>query len=442
MDDIIILPEIDNRNSVIIFGCGKNGKIIFKYLKKRGKEQKVICFADNNPHHLKQYKGIKIVKPEIAKELNDKSLWIISSPQNALEMNQQLQKMHVESVDIVQITEKEIPMMYKKMHRYWYDEDRYFIYEYGFPINFGFMIKFCESVIYSFYYEFMMKKMINLEKNKKQYKYNVSICAIFLNESPYMKEWIEFHKMIGVDHFYLYNNMSTDDYQSVLDPYIEEGIVTLIDWNVPHGQISAYWDCVRRIRGESRWVGFIDLDEFVVPRKGKIYDYLKLYDYRCGAVLIYWKIFGGFREDYRKLDGLVIEDFKRCWPKLLNSGKCFYNTEYPLASEEKNGLGLHHICWTKHKNKNYPPINICGKVSFPGFIQRVAQKQAPVQINHYMIKSYGEFQGRIERPDSIFKKNPRTKEGFREVDNRATGTDNLINQYIPMLKRRMMKGRS
>lgn len=440
MDDTIIIHGINNRNSIIIFGCGKNGKIIFKYLKKREKERKVICFADNNAHHLKQYKGIKIVKPEIAEKLCDKSLWIISSPQHALEMYQQLQKMHVESADIIQITEKEISLMYKKIHKYWYDEDRYFIYEYGFPINFGFITRFCESVIYSLYFEFMMKK--SDRSRKKKYKYNVSICAIFLNESPYIKEWIEFHKMIGVEHFYLYNNMSIDDYQIVLKPYIKEGVVTLIDWNVPQGQISAYWDCVRRIRGESRWVGFIDLDEFVVPSKGKIYDHLKVYDYRCGAVLIYWKIFGGFEEDYRKLDGLVIEDFKRCWPKLLNSGKCFYNMEYSLSSEEKNGLGLHHICWTKHKNKDYPPINIYGKVSFPGFIQRADKKRAPVQINHYMIKSYGEFQGRIERPDSLFKINPRTKEGFREVDKRATGTDNLIKQYIPELKRRMMIGRS
>ena len=41
-------------------------------------------------------------------------------------------------------------------------------------------------------------------------KYYFSICAIFKDESLSIKEWIEYHKLIGVEHFYLYNNNSTD----------------------------------------------------------------------------------------------------------------------------------------------------------------------------------------------------------------------------------------
>ena len=38
------------------------------------------------------------------------------------------------------------------------------------------------------------------------YQYEVSICAMYKNEAKYILEWIEYHLMIGVDHFYLYNN--------------------------------------------------------------------------------------------------------------------------------------------------------------------------------------------------------------------------------------------
>ena len=41
-------------------------------------------------------------------------------------------------------------------------------------------------------------------------KFYLSFCSIFKNEAPYMKEWIEYHLLVGVDHFYLYNNNSTD----------------------------------------------------------------------------------------------------------------------------------------------------------------------------------------------------------------------------------------
>ncbi len=61
-------------------------------------------------------------------------------------------------------------------------------------------------------------------------KYYLSICAIFKNEAAYLGEWIEFHRLAGVEHFYLYNNLSDDNYFSVLKYYIDKGTVTLRDW--------------------------------------------------------------------------------------------------------------------------------------------------------------------------------------------------------------------
>ncbi|WP_281510165.1 glycosyltransferase family 92 protein [Muribaculum gordoncarteri] len=37
-------------------------------------------------------------------------------------------------------------------------------------------------------------------------RYMFAICAIFRNEARYMREWIEYHLLIGVDHIFLYNN--------------------------------------------------------------------------------------------------------------------------------------------------------------------------------------------------------------------------------------------
>src|SRR5262245_23964419 len=62
------------------------------------------------------------------------------------------------------------------------------------------------------------------------HKYQLTICAIFKNEKKYLKEWIEYHRLIGVDHFYLYNNNSSDHPLELLLPYIKTGIVTVIAW--------------------------------------------------------------------------------------------------------------------------------------------------------------------------------------------------------------------
>jgi len=49
-------------------------------------------------------------------------------------------------------------------------------------------------------------------KQRSEKKFHVSICAIFKNEAPYLREWIEFHRIVGIDHFYMYNNRSDDDF--------------------------------------------------------------------------------------------------------------------------------------------------------------------------------------------------------------------------------------
>ena len=41
------------------------------------------------------------------------------------------------------------------------------------------------------------------KRDMAERQYKVSIGAIFKNEALYLKEWIEFHRIVGVEHFYL-----------------------------------------------------------------------------------------------------------------------------------------------------------------------------------------------------------------------------------------------
>jgi hypothetical protein len=105
-----------------------------------------------------------------------------------------------------------------------------------------------------------------------------AVCAIFRDEAPFLDEWISFHVGVGAAHFYLYNNFSTDNFRQVLEPWIARGIVTLIEWPRPVGQISSYKDCIKRARRTYRWVAFIDIDEFLFsPQATDIRDILRHY---------------------------------------------------------------------------------------------------------------------------------------------------------------------
>ena len=55
-------------------------------------------------------------------------------------------------------------------------------------------------------------------------KHFLSVCAIFKNEGRFLREWLNYYLLAGVDHFYLYNNFSDDDYAAVLKPYVDKGL--------------------------------------------------------------------------------------------------------------------------------------------------------------------------------------------------------------------------
>ena len=44
----------------------------------------------------------------------------------------------------------------------------------------------------------------------------LSICAVYRDEAPYLREWVEFHRLVGVERFFLYNNDSVDEHREVL----------------------------------------------------------------------------------------------------------------------------------------------------------------------------------------------------------------------------------
>jgi hypothetical protein len=246
-----------------------------------------------------------------------------------------------------------------------------------------------------------------------------------------MKEWIEYHKIIGVQHFYMYDNCSDDDYRVILEPYISNGEVSLVDWPYAQSQLQAYRNCIDTYGKESQWLGFIDLDEFIVPIKC---DFLKNFKKR-GSVLIHWKIFGSSGIVDRDVKGLVTEDFQMCWPKYSDVGKCFLNTNYKLLDDKKNHI-FHHFLWTEHNGKVFPPVNIFDQFCYPD-MQIKGNKKFPIQINHYVTKSYGEYQKKMSKTDVFFEKNPHTDQMFLYHDEKCNSTDDAISKYINELKQRL-----
>jgi hypothetical protein len=216
------------------------------------------------------------------------------------------------------------------------------------------------------------------------YEYKLAMCTMFKNEAPFLKEWIEYHRMIGVEHFYLYNNDSDDDFDAVLKPYIEKNIVELIDWHScpEHGswdrkydtfipyQISAFNDCFKnRALGKSQWVAVIDVDEFIVPLYGKeslIYFLDDKAANNVGSVSFFWRCFGTSEIDDLKEGDLVTEKFIR---RAANSHNWHSLTKCIHRPEAIGTCMVHHA-------ENFVSPYISQKITTQMF-----------RINHYWFRS-------------------------------------------------------
>lgn len=140
----------------------------------------------------------------------------------------------------------------------------------------------------------------------------IAIVCVFKNEAEWLKEWIEYHKMIGVTHFYLYNNLSTDHYLDVLNPYIVDGSVELFNYPATPFLISdqnnIYNHAIDLAKKHSKWLVIIDTDEFVAPvETNNLELYLDQFPDHVAGIEINWQTYGTSNIKFLKANELLIE---------------------------------------------------------------------------------------------------------------------------------------
>jgi hypothetical protein len=260
----------------------------------------------------------------------------------------------------------------------------------------------------------------------------LSICAIYRDEGPYLREWLEFHRLVGVERFYLYDNNSTDDHAEVLRPYVEEGLVELNPWPTHPAQVQAYQDCLLRHRGESRWMAFIDLDEFLFSPLGlPLPEVLSEYEQWPG-VGANWAVFGTSGHRSRP-EGLVLENFTRRTDRNVNKSiKSIVDPSEVRAFCQPHFFMLRSGPTVDENGQPItgPPFSATNEVSFER-----------LRVNHYATKSEEEFRGKLDRghADSTPPKSELMDE--TDIQNRFAlldrVTDTTIQMYLPALKKAM-----
>jgi hypothetical protein len=136
------------------------------------------------------------------------------------------------------------------------------------------------------------------------YEDKILFSTIVRKEEPVIKQWIHFHKCLGVDNFIIYDNADVDDYtlRDFLKDEIDTGLVLYIKWPYQYahptfgnyGQTSQQNHSIYTFR-KARYIGLFDVDEFLNPQVDTplqtLLDDVVASNPKCGAVSVYSKIF-------------------------------------------------------------------------------------------------------------------------------------------------------
>jgi tetratricopeptide (TPR) repeat protein len=252
----------------------------------------------------------------------------------------------------------------------------------------------------------------------------LSICLIAKDENVYLKEWLDYHILLGVEHFWIYDNDSKVPLEETINTYVKKGWVTI---NRIHGravQLYAYDHCIQEYGQFSQWIGFIDTDEFIVP---KTTPHLKnfLRDYETYAGLSISSLFYGSGGNQTRPGCGQIIGYQMRTPEALSKNRFIKSIVQP--DKVVFPISPHSFMYKEGEfcvNENNARVD---SQFFPCYV-------AKIQLNHYYTRSAQEWKekkirGRGDSGD------PYEDDAWVDLNkNSSIHDDTAIQRIIPQLK--------
>jgi len=256
--------------------------------------------------------------------------------------------------------------------------------------------------------------------DKNLFLYDLAVVAIMKDEDPYVKEWIDYHLLAGVDHFYIYDNDSTPEFKKILQPYIDAKIVTYTPIPGKAQQMAAYNDAVKRFRFESRYIAFLDADEFIFPKSKptvtEILDETLSKLPRAAGLSIKWMFYGSSGHEKADYTQGVLDRFTKRDANLNGSIKSILN---PRSID---------FFWTPHFPNFFDEtvFALSDEIAAQLKLDNISEK---IVLNHYHTKSREEYENKNKRGDVAFNKDGKYGDGLFKILDRNDVDDDGIVKY-------------
>lgn len=252
-------------------------------------------------------------------------------------------------------------------------------------------------------------------------KYTLALFAIFKNESHIIREWIEHYLGEGVEHFWLIDNGSTDDYEEQIKPYMDK--ITLFKDSTKYSQSPLYNKYILPEIHKTEWVIGCDLDEFMWSTRGTIKDRLREIEDNVGLIQVPWEQYGS--------SGHISQPEKVVPSFLYRRGGSYTSEQKCIGRGEAiTELNVHFF----ELKEGYITVNSLFKPHEKGFYTEVSEyilKNAKIRLAHYQIQSY-DWYTRVKstRGDVAFQtsENSRDDSYFKSRDTNDVFDDNLFRK--------------
>lgn len=256
----------------------------------------------------------------------------------------------------------------------------------------------------------------------------LALCCIARNEDPFLREWVAYHALLGVEHFYIYDNMSDVPVGNVLKGYADPARVTVRRIHGKAVQMEAYQDCLASHGAKYRWMGFIDLDEFVLPMRDTDLRVMLSEFEEYAALGLTWRIFSSNGHEARPKGG-QIRNYTRAFPADSHPRnahiKSFIHPARIAAARNP------HFFW--YKPGGYAVTD--EHLPIPAELAYAPSLQRTGRINHYYYRSRQDFKEKIARGRGTVADPALANkmEYFEEHLNFPVEEDHAIQRFWPVL---------
>ena len=231
---------------------------------------------------------------------------------------------------------------------------------------------------------------------------NLAVVLICKDEEDYIDEWIRYHELAGVRHFYIYDNdYSSGSTAAKARAHNRGGVAVIVHpWRLKASagkcvitpQQAAYVHAALCYGYKHRWMAFIDIDEFIVPRQHdtiiEALDRLK----RHSNISLVWSQFGHCGHATKPSDPCAFAYMLRHQPEARPNSffKCVVNP-CKLSMVSLHEFRTIDMGTTTSNDKGQVEEN-SSRPSASGFVSSEF-----LQLNHYQSKSIEESHAKLNQ---------------------------------------------